>query len=109
MLTAALNALVAHCAKGGCFHCVTFTASFDAKGLAATGSGLQIGSAWVMDWLQGPDVRWITLLDTPQIGSEMQQRWMVMAHDHCHGMLIFTYYYLYFAYYVIRSQYLVCT
>ena len=27
----------------------------------------------------------------------------------CHGTLIFTYYYLYFAYYVIRSRYLVCT
>ena len=27
----------------------------------------------------------------------------------CHETLIFTYYYLYFAYYVIRSRYLVCT
>ena len=27
----------------------------------------------------------------------------------CHGTLIFTYYYLYFAYYVIRSRHLVCT
>ena len=48
---------------------VTFAASFDAKGLAATGSGSRIGSARVMDQLQGPDVRWITLLDTPRVGS----------------------------------------
>ena len=59
-----------------------FAASFDAKGLAATGLGSQIRSTWVMDQLQGPDVRWITPMDTPQIRSEMQQRWMVMAHDH---------------------------
>ena len=49
---------------------VTFAASFDAKGLAATGSGSRIGSARVMDQLQGPDVRWITLLDTPRVGSD---------------------------------------
>ena len=47
---------------------VTFAASFDAKGLAATGSGSRIGSAWVTDRLQGPDVRWITLPDTPWFG-----------------------------------------
>ena len=64
---------------------VTFAASFDTKGLVATGLGLWIRSARVMDWLQGPDVWWITLLDTPQVGSEMQQRWMVMAHDHSCG------------------------
>ena len=66
-------------------HPVTFAASFDAKGLAATGSGLGIGSAWVTDQLQGPDVRWITLPDTPRVGSEVQQRWMVMARDHSCG------------------------
>ena len=66
-----------------CF--VTFAASFDAKGLAATGSGSRIGSARVTDRLQGPDVWWITLPETPQIGSEMQQRWMVMARDHSCG------------------------
>ena len=51
---------------------VTFAASFDAKGLAAAGSGSRIGSAQVTDRLQGPDVQWITLPDTPQVGSEMQ-------------------------------------
>ena len=64
---------------------VTFTASFDAKGLAATGSGSRIRSARVTDRLQGPDVRWIAPTDTPRIGSEMQQRWMVMARDHSCG------------------------
>ena len=62
-----------------------FAASFDAKGLAATGSGSRIGSARVTDRLQGPDVRWIAPTDTPRVGSEMQQRWMVMARDHSCG------------------------
>ena len=47
---------------------VTFAASFDAKGLAATRSGSRIGSARVTDRLQGPDVRWITPTDTPRVG-----------------------------------------
>ena len=64
---------------------VTFAASFDAKGLAATGSGSRIGSARVTDRLQGPDVRWITLPETPQIEIGDAARWMVMARDHSCG------------------------
>ena len=33
----------------------------------------------------------------------------VSVSSWCHGTLIFTYFYLYFAYYVIRSWHLVCT
>ena len=62
-----------------------FAASFDAKGLAATGSGSRIRSARVMDWLQGPDVQWITSTDTPQVRLEWQQRWMIMACDYSCG------------------------
>ena len=65
-----------------CLLIVMFAASFDTKGLAATRSGSWIGSTWVTGQLQGPDVWWITLPDTPWVRLEMQQRWMVMACDH---------------------------